>query len=257
VEEEREPDVFDALEIMRYLRGFSSTLDLGPDSCIWKAALITSQSRESGVPTMWEPLEIISHMYGHPSAFDDDYVPIPISQGILRAVIDETTNKIYYYNTEPMPGNMRIEYNDRFLSDNIANHVQSHGDNGDGSAAFGVWQFEHFVGIQTNDPLPADTLLFSQHIRFAPREVEITGDSISAVTIKARKGDVDGKGGINIFDALEIVKFVVGIESVIDDCKFALDAALILPGSIESGEPTIFDALEIVKRVVGMSIMIG
>jgi hypothetical protein len=62
------------------------------------------------------------------------------------------------------------------------------------------------------------------------------------------KGHVLGGEGIEIFDALEILKHIVGIDNKIDNCDNALQAALITDGET----PTIFDALEILKHLIGM-----
>jgi hypothetical protein len=63
-----------------------------------------------------------------------------------------------------------------------------------------------------------------------------------------RIGHILGNDEPTIFDALEILKYLVGIESVIDNCETAFKAALI----VSETEPTIFDALEIIKYLVGM-----
>ncbi|MCL2071610.1 MAG: leucine-rich repeat domain-containing protein, partial [Oscillospiraceae bacterium] len=66
-----------------------------------------------------------------------------------------------------------------------------------------------------------------------------------------------GNGEVTIFDALEILKYLVGINGVIDNCDDALAAALITENSQTSGEPGIFDVLEILKYLVGMPNVIG
>jgi hypothetical protein len=68
----------------------------------------------------------------------------------------------------------------------------------------------------------------------------------------SRKGRVLGKAEPDIFDALEIVKFIVGMDNALDKCGNALFAALITPTRPVPNVPTIFDALEIVKFIVGM-----
>ncbi|MCL2071608.1 MAG: leucine-rich repeat domain-containing protein [Oscillospiraceae bacterium] len=57
---------------------------------------------------------------------------------------------------------------------------------------------------------------------------------------------------VTIFDALEILKYIAGIDNLIDACDTARKAALITEESRVTGEPTIFDVLEILKCIVGM-----
>jgi hypothetical protein len=67
-----------------------------------------------------------------------------------------------------------------------------------------------------------------------------------------RPGDVTGNGNIELEDALEILKYVVGINSVIDNCEVSFNAARITG----DGKPGIGDAIEILKHLVGMEGMI-
>ena len=66
--------------------------------------------------------------------------------------------------------------------------------------------------------------------------------------IVIRKGHVLGNPNISIFDALEILKHITGMESVIDTCENARAAALIVSNDV----PGIFDVLEILKALAGM-----
>ncbi|MCL2070652.1 MAG: lectin like domain-containing protein [Oscillospiraceae bacterium] len=67
-------------------------------------------------------------------------------------------------------------------------------------------------------------------------------------------GSVRGESGVSIFDALEILKYLVGIPGVITTgndlitAENAMKAALI----VSEETPTIFDVLEILKYLVGM-----
>ncbi|MCL2070813.1 MAG: leucine-rich repeat domain-containing protein [Oscillospiraceae bacterium] len=61
-------------------------------------------------------------------------------------------------------------------------------------------------------------------------------------------GHVLGNLDITIFDALEILKYIVGIDNVIDNDAMALEAALIVSDDV----PGIFDVLEILKFLVGI-----
>jgi len=66
--------------------------------------------------------------------------------------------------------------------------------------------------------------------------------------IQIKLGHILGNPNISIFDALEILKYITGMESVIDTCENARAAALI----VSSDVPGIFDVLEILKALAGM-----
>ena len=66
--------------------------------------------------------------------------------------------------------------------------------------------------------------------------------------IQIKLGHILGNPNISIFDALEILKHITGMESVIDTCENARAAALI----VSSDVPGIFDVLEILKALAGM-----
>ncbi|MCL2071613.1 MAG: S8 family serine peptidase [Oscillospiraceae bacterium] len=57
---------------------------------------------------------------------------------------------------------------------------------------------------------------------------------------------------ITIFDALEILKDIVGMNGAISKCGNSLWASLITLESQKAGRPSIFDVLEILKYLVGM-----
>jgi hypothetical protein len=85
----------------------------------------------------------------------------------------------------------------------------------------------------------------------------ITIDSASRYVIREfGLGRVKSSGALtndpDIFDALEIVLYVIDMNSVIKVCSFARIAAQITAKSIEDDEVTIFDALEIVRFVLGV-----
>ena len=61
-------------------------------------------------------------------------------------------------------------------------------------------------------------------------------------------GHILGNPDIKVSDALEILKYIVGMDNVIEECAVAFDAALIV--SVE--KPGVSDALEILKEIVGM-----
>ena len=61
-------------------------------------------------------------------------------------------------------------------------------------------------------------------------------------------GFVLGAEKITVSDALEILKHIVGLGNVIDECDYALTASLI----VSETKPTTVDALEILKYIVGL-----
>ena len=67
---------------------------------------------------------------------------------------------------------------------------------------------------------------------------------------------VSGGDEISIGDALEILKYLAGLDNVIDDDDNALAAAIIVDAG-ESTAPTIGDALEILKYLAGLENMIA
>ena len=63
-----------------------------------------------------------------------------------------------------------------------------------------------------------------------------------------RYGHILGNPDIKVSDALEILKYIVGMNNVIEECAVAFDAALI----VSEEKPGVSDALEILKEIVGM-----
>jgi hypothetical protein len=75
-------------------------------------------------------------------------------------------------------------------------------------------------------------------------------------------GRIRGNAQPDIFDALEILKFIVGMSSDISHggrADAAMKAATIVPAPSGGtrGDPNIFDALEVLKYIVGMDNHIG
>jgi hypothetical protein len=56
------------------------------------------------------------------------------------------------------------------------------------------------------------------------------------------------RGELTLTDALEILRFVVGLPSVLNECDDALAAALIVSEDV----PGIVDALQIMRHLVGL-----
>ena len=63
-----------------------------------------------------------------------------------------------------------------------------------------------------------------------------------------QRGHVLGKENICTLDALEILKYIVGMETIIEDGNRAFNAARVTYGDV----PTIDDVLEILKHIVGL-----
>ena|GEM_PF-3102896 len=66
------------------------------------------------------------------------------------------------------------------------------------------------------------------------------------------KGHILGQENVTIFDCLEVLKNLVGMDGAIENCPNALNAALIVANRPIPDTPTIFDALEILKKLVNM-----
>ena len=71
--------------------------------------------------------------------------------------------------------------------------------------------------------------------------------------IQIKLGHILGNPNISIFDALELLKYITGMESIIDTCENARAAALIVSNDV----PGIFDVLEILKALAGMESVVS
>jgi len=71
-------------------------------------------------------------------------------------------------------------------------------------------------------------------------------------------GDITDTGTVTITDALEILKFLAGLTSLVHETEnpAAWEAALITPESKEARRPAIIDVLEILKHLAGLPSMI-
>ena len=72
----------------------------------------------------------------------------------------------------------------------------------------------------------------------------------SASGIPYRCGDIGGNGRIEIFDSLEVLKYLQGLTNLIDNDVRSRRAALICR---HVGEVSIFDNLEILKYLQGIA----
>ncbi|MCL2037193.1 MAG: SUMF1/EgtB/PvdO family nonheme iron enzyme, partial [Oscillospiraceae bacterium] len=95
----------------------------------------------------------------------------------------------------------------------------------------------------------------------SPSATSVTSDSLdetsqtttsTSVDLKV-PGDVDLNGTVTIADALEILKYLAGMSSRIDDGEDSLNNSLILQSSIIANKPAIGDVLEILKKLAKMN----
>ena len=78
---------------------------------------------------------------------------------------------------------------------------------------------------------------------------EITSETTTPLSEEQREpGDVNGDNKVTIADALEILKYLAGMSSIISPGESAYDAARVTGGE----EPSIGDVLEILKYLAGM-----
>jgi len=64
-------------------------------------------------------------------------------------------------------------------------------------------------------------------------------------------GHVLGYAEYQVEDALAILRYVIGLPSVLDDCEVAMMAALVISSEVDG--PQVNDALQILRYVVGLS----
>jgi len=84
----------------------------------------------------------------------------------------------------------------------------------------------------------------------------VSDDEVALLRLALRKADFVGRvlaGEPTIEDALEILKYLAGMESVVSDGNVAFYTACITGGA----EPSIADVLEILKHLAGMSSVFG
>jgi hypothetical protein len=74
--------------------------------------------------------------------------------------------------------------------------------------------------------------------------------NISCAIENRQLGDVNGNGNIDVGDALQILRTLVGLSSDIQEGNCAWHSALITPNA---QRPTVSDALAILRRLVGLS----
>ena len=77
-------------------------------------------------------------------------------------------------------------------------------------------------------------------------------DETEATQQEVLFGHIRDELQITIFDALEVLKYLVGMDGIVKNTERGLAASLITEQSKVAGEPSIFDVLEILKFLVGM-----
>jgi hypothetical protein len=73
------------------------------------------------------------------------------------------------------------------------------------------------------------------------------------IVIIVMPGQVLGNSNVGVLDALEILRYIVGLDSIINECHSAFNAARITGGET----PTVHDAIQILRHSVGLPNMIG
>jgi len=122
-------------------------------------------------------------------------------------------------------------------------------------------QDKQMIILTVTEPIPAGTRILSHQLDGNPgdyHDFAVTGDSITGVRVAYCKidlccgnparllGDVNGNGVIDIFDALEILMYLSGLDSILNN-PHAMNAALITADSRQLKQPRIDDVLEILK----------
>jgi hypothetical protein len=84
---------------------------------------------------------------------------------------------------------------------------------------------------------------------FNGKDVEVLWDG-GATSISTGKmlGILVGNGSATISDALAILRFAVGLDSIVGECEYAFQAALI----VSEEQPGVRDALQILRSLVGL-----
>jgi hypothetical protein len=248
----------DVLEIHYYLNeidvnpNYTAIADGGQGSRAWNAALITGGDE----PTGKDVLELLYYIVGVPNALSGNLDLIFTSN--LTAKIEMFSDLKHSYGIVDYYTTVDIELSSRVLFEtlDIDNASRPVGNISIGALyrVIDSTQLEVIITDNNNTVIPAGTLLFSQYFHGSVNELDITGDSISSVSISTRTlGQVRGEGKVSINDALEVLKHLAGIDSVIDNCEIALMASLI----VSEGKPTIADVLEILKHLAGIPNKIG
>jgi hypothetical protein len=201
----------------------------------------------------------------------DDFVPT------LTVVIDTVHNMIRYYNNTAFEGNFGYEVN---IGGAIFGDLERP-DTGPrwprGSAE--AFIINHATGEMIIGGIMTDVWEAGQLIAMQPFEansvhtISITGDAIRGIRVEGceecrhpicacftfERGNVLGNEEIGIQDALQILRFLVGLSSVIENTPFSSENTGCLRAynaarsiASYSCRPTIQDALQILRLLVGL-----
>jgi internalin A len=111
--------------------------------------------------------------------------------------------------------------------------------------------------IEDVSPLAWLTRLDSSSLRLSGNPVTENREALQVLAAARERnttrvtltlGHVLGTRDYTIADAIEILRYIVGVTSVLDDCEVAMIAALIVSEDV----PTIQDALQILRHLVGL-----
>ena len=94
----------------------------------------------------------------------------------------------------------------------------------------------------------------------ATSATSVTSDTTATTSeriVVVGSGDIDGNGTVAIADALEILKYLAKMNSMVSESnQAAFQAALITPASQAAGKPAIADVLEILKHLAKMTSLV-
>jgi hypothetical protein len=224
----------DALEIFKYVAGMSSKLHT--DGRSFNASLILG----SDVPTVMDAIEIMIHLEGVDGPLRG--IPAIWHNSYLDVIINSRDDVVEYYIAENIKHPHRVHYdittsiNTPFAQNPFISVVRT------GTHAV-------FMPYKEIDETPKNTLLMTQFFTGHAKDVQITGDSIKSVSFKP--GYIRGEKRILISDALELLKFLAGIDSILHTDERSFNAALITEQSQIKGKPSIHDVLLILKHLTG------
>jgi hypothetical protein len=231
--------VLDALEILKYLADMPSTLY--NRSYGFLCARAAADINGDGVIDIEDVFEIMCFIRGLPSELCDNDV-IWRDMG-FEVVIREKEGKIEYYNTAEITQRTRTRINLK-IEGEVGVWVEEI------ESLFVIQRDTAQVLISSGNRIAEGELIMTQNFSGLAKSLNISGDITP--TVIPFYGDVNGDGEINIFDALEILKYLAGMENLIVPESYAWRAARVTGGD----EPVIFDALEILKMLAGMESVI-
>ncbi|MCL1789456.1 MAG: hypothetical protein FWG33_03785, partial [Oscillospiraceae bacterium] len=221
-------DIFDVLEILRCIIKTDDWRDTEPNSCMYKSALIMGDE-----PSRDDVHEIFLHTVKFPNVISKGFIPgVSSTPNLLRAEISQNLTEINYYNNVELlpdtryyldfknPGSVAYRNSDDSVFTCISSPESS-------STAM------HTGSITVREVIPVNTLVLVQPANPALKTVfEIAGYSISETFIRnsPRIPNSDNRKDVTyftVFDALEILKYLIKMPSVLGSSKCAVEAALL------------------------------